>query len=91
MYISNKKNQMIKQRKIELKNSISRFKSNGGGPVTFHFTKEILTDTGKIKKISSHKQVINMSKAMIKNRSVEQFIFCLQDLQHDLGANYFTL
>lgn len=91
MYISKEQNNKLKARKKELSKSISEFKANGGGPVTFHFNKTIMTKTGTLKKIPSHKQVINMTRYMIKNKSPEQFIYSLQDLQHDLGADYFTL
>lgn len=84
-------NNRLERRKKEINSAFNLFKQNGGGTVTFHFSKEITVKKGNTKRVPSHKQVINLPITAANNKSVVQFVKHLQDIQHDLGADYFTI
>lgn len=90
MYINKEQEAKMKRRKKELSSSFSKLKQNEGGSITFHFTKEIINDKGYSKRVPSHKRVVQMSKEVVHNKSVDQFVKMLQAIQHDIGADYFT-
>lgn len=78
-------------REKELKAAFKMLKHNEGGPVTFHYTKEITLKNGKTKVVDASKTVVNLSNRVIKHRTLSDLLGLLRTMQADLKADYFTI
>lgn len=78
-------------REKELKAGFKSLKQNEGGPVTFHYTKQITLKNGKTKTVDESTRVINLSERVIKYRTLSDLLKLLRSMQEDLNADYFTI
>lgn len=78
-------------RKKELTEAFKQIKANEGGPVTFYYTKEVETKSGKIKTVTESTRIVNLSPATVKHKNLSGLLVLLRSMQDDLNADYFKL
>ena len=78
-------------REKELKAAFKVLKHNEGGPVTFHYTKEVTLKNGKTKVVDGSKTIVNLGDRVIKHRTLSDLLVLLRSMQADLNADYFTI